>query len=99
MADNFKASESVLAAFKTLRTSQIGGIDYPVYIPSDAAGNLFPNLPVRMAQSVDANNTTTYTNSVTQYVGTFTRTRSLGIVRQLTVLASDVASGLGGTFV
>lgn len=50
-------------------------------------------------QSVSSTNSTDYTNSVAQYVGTWTPTRSLGIVRQLVVLASNVSSGLGGTFI
>lgn len=50
-------------------------------------------------QSPDAANSTTYTNLATQYVGSWTATRSVGVVRQLVVLASTVPSGLGGTFV
>ncbi len=37
-------------------------------------------------------------DGASQYVGAWTLTRPLGIVRLLTVLASNVASGLGGTF-
>lgn len=52
-------------------------------------------------QSVDSGNTATRTstNGATQFVGTWTSTRSAGVVRLLTVLASTVSSGLGGTFV
>lgn len=58
-------------------------------------------VPIAMAQSVDAGNTVTRTaaDGATQYVGAWTRTRSIGIVRQLVVLASTVSSGLGGTFI
>lgn len=55
--------------------------------------------PTKQTQILDTANTKDYTNSSAQFVGTFTPTRSEGIVRQLTVLASNVPSGLGGTFV
>ena len=52
-------------------------------------------------QILDAGNTATRTaaDGATQFVGSWTRTRKKGIVRQLTVLASNVSSGLGGTFI
>lgn len=55
--------------------------------------------PISARQTVDADNTTVYTDATAQYVGAWTQTRSLGIVRQLVVLASTVPSGLGGTFI
>jgi hypothetical protein len=56
---------------------------------------------VNLGQSVDTNNTTTRTSAdgATQFVGPWTATRSAHVVRVLTVLASNVSSGLGGTFV
>ncbi len=50
---------------------------------------------------LDANNTTirTVTHGATQFVGPWTATRSINTQRCLTVLASTVSSGLGGTFV
>lgn len=68
--------------------------------------NRFP-VETTLAQSIDSGNTTSRTsaNGATQFVGTFTHTRSIGIVRELTVLAALDSSGnpgnstLGGTFV
>ena len=51
-------------------------------------------------QALDSNNSATRTsaNGTAEYIGDWTRTRSQGTVRQLVVLASNVSSGLGGTF-
>lgn len=60
-------------------------------------------VPVSMSaaasQVVDTNNTATIVAPGSAFVGTWTATRSANYVRQLTVLASTVSSGLGGTFV
>ncbi len=93
------------ALLQTYRNN-IGGsdVDSEAVTPTDQFGKPFTDsnqLPVRMPQSLDANNTATRTSTdgATQFVGTWTQTRSVGIVRQLVVLASTVTSGLGGTFV
>ena len=59
------------------------------------------SLDVNLSQSVDAQNTITRTSAdgATQFVGAWTSTRGAHVVRLLTVLASNVTSGLGGTFV
>lgn len=58
--------------------------------------------PVSMGQTVDISNSKAVTlleaSPGSPWVGTWTLTRSLGYVRQLVVLASNVSSGLGGTF-
>src|SRR5205823_683688 len=56
---------------------------------------------ITLPQVADAGNSATRTvaNGAAQFVGTWYATRSVGIVRQLVVLASTVTSGLGGTFV
>ena len=56
---------------------------------------------VRLPQISDPNNTTLIvgpTGPPSTYTGAWTQTRAVGIVRQLTVLASNVPTGLGGTF-
>lgn len=59
-------------------------------------------LPVGMRQTLDAGNTTVVTSANASpgspWVGAWTLTRDVGIVRLLTVVASNVLSGLGGTF-
>ncbi len=52
------------------------------------------------SQILDSGNTTVRTSAhgAAQYVGAWSLTRSLGVQRCLTVLASTVSSGLGGTF-
>lgn len=59
-------------------------------------------LQVSQPQTVDAGNTVTVSNANASpgspFVGAWSHTRSLGIVRQITVLASNVSSGLGGIF-
>lgn len=52
-----------------------------------------------LSQEVDDGNSTVYTDDSAQFVGDWKLTRARGVVRQLVVLASTVASGLGGTFV
>lgn len=58
-------------------------------------------VPVNQLQILDTANSTTRTvaHGATQYVGGWSLTRSLGVQRCLTVLASNVSTGLGGTFI
>lgn len=72
--------------------------------PTDQNGVPFTSsnpFAVSMQQIPDSGNSAlrTVANGATQFVGTWYLTRSAGIVRQLVVLASNVTSGLGGTFV
>lgn len=54
---------------------------------------------VLLPQSLDSGNSITIDSStITPWIGTWSRTRSSGIVRQLVVIASTVSSGLGGSF-
>lgn len=50
-----------------------------------------------LSQVLDAGNTTTITNTAATFTGAWKVTRSLGLVEQQTVFASNVASGLGAT--
>lgn len=56
---------------------------------------------VALGQQLDSENSATRTaaDGATQFVGAWKVTREAGFVRQLTVLVSNVSSGLGGTFV
>ena len=56
---------------------------------------------MQQPQIVDSGNSAfrTVAEGAAQFVGAWYATRSVGIVRQLVVLASNVTSGLGGTFV
>lgn len=58
------------------------------------------NNGVKQPQILDASNSATRTaaNGATQWSGAYSLTRPLGVVRGTTVIASNVASGLGGTF-